>query len=112
MTSQERRARNEALFRDLNERVKEIQDQFDGGLSAPTDLELLCECGYLKCATRLDVSREEYEQARSDPTHFLVLPDHVDPEIETVVQEAEGFAIVKKNVNESQIARETDPRSP
>jgi hypothetical protein len=111
VTSEERRAQNEALFRDLNERVKEIQDQFDGGLSAPTDLELLCECGELKCATRLDVTREEYEQARSDPTCFLVLPDHVNPQIETVVRETEGFAIVKKKLSASQIARDTDPRS-
>ena len=114
MSSEERRARNEALFRQINERVKEIDDRMDmAAVGAPaTDREeFVCECGDMGCMAPLLLTRDEYEQARSDPTYFLVLPERVDPEIERVVAKTERFSVVQKDPGERRIARETDPRS-
>jgi hypothetical protein len=114
VTSDERRARNEALFRRVNERMKEIDDRLNTvAVSAPAaeHEEFVCECGRIECTVPLTMSRDEYEQARSDPTHFLVFPEHVDPEIEQVVTETERYCLVKKDPPESEVARATDPRS-
>lgn len=110
--TEERRAQNEALFRDLNERVKEIDERLEpnGMGSPPTDLEFLCECGDLECATRFTMSRAEYESIREHPSHFVVLPNHVDESVEEVVEVRPGYVIVSKNGVAAEIARETDPR--
>jgi hypothetical protein len=114
MASEERRARNEALFRSVNERVKEIDDRLDmaaRGVPAVDMEEFVCECGQVDCMAPLRLSRNEYEQARSNPTHFLVVPGHVDPQIETMVRETERYVLVEKRSEEDEIARRTDPRS-
>jgi hypothetical protein len=53
----------------------------------------------------------EYERVRQEPTHFLVAPGHVIPEIETVVDGTERFEVVRKLAGEGAFARKTDPRS-
>ncbi len=112
MTADERRAQNEAVFRDLNERVKEIDERLEpNGMGSPAaELEFLCECGDLECATRFAMSRPEYEAVRQDPSLFVVIPDHVDKKIEDVVEVRPGYVIVSKNGVAAEVARETDPR--
>jgi len=112
MTPDERRAHNEALFRDLNERVNEVGERLEpNGMGAPTsELEFLCECGDLECATRFPMSRPEYEDVRRNPSRFIVIPGHVDDKIEEVVEIRPGYVIVSKNGVAAEIARDTDPR--
>jgi hypothetical protein len=111
-TTAERRAQNEALFRDLNERVKEVDERLEpNGIGTPvSELEFLCECGDLDCATRFSMSRPEYEAVRQEPSHFVVLPGHVDEAIEHVVEVRPGYVIVEKEGEAAQTARESDPR--
>jgi 5-bromo-4-chloroindolyl phosphate hydrolysis protein len=59
-------------------------------------MDFLCECDDLQCQELVTLSRAEYETARTDPTHFLVRPDHVDERIEHVVRTTDRFAIVEK----------------
>jgi hypothetical protein len=110
--SDERRALNEAIFRDLNERVKEIDERLEpnGMGTSATEVEFLCECGDLECATRFTISRPEYEQVRQEPSHFMVLPGHVDETIEHVHDVRPGYVIVEKDGDAAEMARETDPR--
>lgn len=64
---EQRIARNEALFREVNERVKEVSAE------APLDrIEFLCECGDEECTESVSLDRTEYEQLRSDPLLFAV----------------------------------------
>jgi hypothetical protein len=111
-TTAERRAHNEALFRDLNERVKEMDERLEpNGMGAPAaELEFLCECGDLECTTRFVMSRPEYEALRRNPTRFVVIPEHVDPRIERVVEVCPGYVIVEKDGAAGEVAHETDPR--
>ena len=102
----ERLARNEALFREVNERVKEFSG--DSGLEFT---EFICECGDADCTETVPLTRAEYEQLRADPVLFAVVPGHSIPDIEDVVSEGERFDVVRKHEREQAIARATDPRS-
>jgi len=104
---EERAARNEALFREVNERVEELHDHLESGGAA----EFVCECGNEMCTQRLAVPFETYERVRSSSVLFLVAPGHERSGIEAVVERLEGFLIVKKDDPAAgQIADESDPR--
>ena len=98
-------ARNEVLFREVNERVKEVSEDISDGR-----IDFLCECGDAGCTETISLTRTEYEQVRSDPALFVVKPGHGAADVERVVAESEGFQIVRKHEEEARIARETDPR--
>ena len=110
MTGREERiARNEVLFRDLNERLREVVTSISG--EAPDLLEIFCECGAEQCMARITVQARQYEEVRSRPERFLVAPDHDVPDVESVVACHDRYWVVEKHPEEAQIAREEDPRS-
>jgi hypothetical protein len=107
-TSEEARiARTETVFRHVNERIAETAERFGSGES-----EFVCECADADCQDRLEVPLDEYEEVRTEATHFLVAEGHEVPGYERVVQARRGYAIVKK-VTRGLVAavRRTDPRS-
>lgn len=108
-TARDRAARNETLVRQVNERVKDVSDAFSD--VDPSPIDFMCECGRADCTEPISLTLGEYEQVRSVPTHFFVLPDHVIPEVEAVVREGDRYVVVEKLPDEGQIAVETDPRS-
>jgi hypothetical protein len=85
-----RRAKNEALFREVNERIRELS------LMNAAPAEYLCECGRPECMTAFPVPPDAYRAVRSHERRFLVRPEHVDPEIEVVVEQTEQYAVVEK----------------
>ena len=102
---EERIAKNETLWREVNERIRDVT-KYDG------DIEFLCECGDPTCAQPIAMAVREYEEVRAEPTHFLVVPGHVVPDVETVVDTHERYTIVAKRAGEpAAIAIESDPRS-
>jgi hypothetical protein len=107
MGGERRAGRNEALFREVNERIAEIGDRFE------TDgAEFLCECADDECVTLIQMTRAQYEDVRaSDPAHFFVAPGHQLPEIEDVVADRGHFLIVRKRGEAKEVAVATDPRS-
>jgi hypothetical protein len=106
----ERLARNEALFREVNERVSELAEGFIA-TEGRSLLEFVCECGQADCTQPLELTREEYESVRADPRRFLVAAGHVIPDIESVVEQREGYTVVKKrDGSPAEIAIATDPR--
>ena len=106
----DRVAKNEVLFRDVNERVKAIDEE--QGVSAPNGTwDFLCECRRADCLERVSLTPAEYELVRSSPVQFAVVPGHVLPEVERVVHESDRFFVVEKLSGEQEIARATDPRA-
>lgn len=100
---------NEAVFRDVNERIQDVAVAFELG-SEP--LDLICECGDAGCVARIAVSRPEYDRLRSDPHLFAVAPGHEAPDVEEVVERKSGYDIVRKREGApAEIAENTDPRS-
>jgi predicted NBD/HSP70 family sugar kinase len=99
---------NEAVFREVNERIDEIAETFDVNREP---LDLVCECGNAACVERISMTRADYEQLRADPNHFAVHPGHEEPDVDTVVARAKGYDIVQKNEGApAEIARRTAPR--
>jgi hypothetical protein len=104
---EERAARNEAVFREVNERVRELHDDSRNHRSA----EFVCECADDACTERIDLGLDAYERVRQNPHHFIVRPGHERPDIERVVEEGHGFLIVSKDDPVvARIAEQTDPR--
>lgn len=101
-------ALNQALFREVNERIKKLADGFAAGGRD----RLICECGNPECTQQIDVIAAEYERVRGHARRFVVALNHENPETETIVEENERFAIVETyGGSASHIAGETDPRS-
>jgi hypothetical protein len=102
---EDRLARNETLFREVNERIEEIRSPEED------QIDFLCECGVEECKDAVRLTVVEYEKLRADPTTFAVVPGHSIEDIESVVVETERFHVVRKHPGEQDIARSTDPRS-
>jgi hypothetical protein len=110
--SEERIARNEALFREFNERVEDVADSFDlRGEGGSLRIGFVCECGNLDCLERVDLTRAAYEELRNDPKRFVVAPGHEDMKIARVVAREEGYLVVEKVEDAAEVAIEHDPRS-
>ena len=110
MEERERRiGLNEALFREVNERLRELAEGFE---RSPEKLDLICECGDASCASRIEMDRDEYEQVRSDSATFAIVKGHEIPDVEEIVEQRKGYDVVRKTAAEAEEAAEkTDPRT-
>jgi hypothetical protein len=99
-------ARNEALFREVNERVQEVSED-----RATLTTDFVCECGDATCTKTIPLRDEEYEHVRADPLLFAIVPGHEILDVEELVAENERFSVVRKHVAEAVIAQTTDPRT-
>jgi hypothetical protein len=107
---EKRLARNETLYREVNERVSEVAEQLEAETDTPTGF--ICECGAADCAEPISLTLTKYEAIRAEPTRFAVVPGHELREIESVVERHPAYFVVEKREQEAQdLARETDPRS-
>jgi hypothetical protein len=98
-------ARNEVLFREVNERVQEVSED-----RATVTTDFVCECGDAACTDTIPLRDEEYELVRADPLLFAVVPGHEILDVEEVVAKNQRFNVVRKYIAEAVVAQETDPR--
>src|SRR6266508_2913227 len=97
-----RMARNEALIREVNERIEQVDKAAEATSVAPeeTFFEFLCECGgdddELSCVEHVQMTIEEYESVRSQDDRFAVYPGHEKESLERVVARNERFVVVDK----------------
>jgi hypothetical protein len=92
---QERSAKNEALLREVNERIEEVGERLQV-LPEDEALDFRCECGQPACESSVSMSVEAYRRVRSENDRFVLVPGHEDPEIEQVVERAERYVVVDK----------------
>jgi hypothetical protein len=90
---EERIARNEARFRDINERLRgDLQP-----LAEETEsLRFVCECGNPSCREGIPLALGEYQAVRAHPLHFAVAPGHEIPDVEAVVERHDRYVVVEK----------------
>jgi hypothetical protein len=101
--------KNEALFRRVNEQIEDVNEAF-GRITG--DFSIVCECGEQTCVDQITIAADAYEDARSDPTQFLVRPGHVIDNVEDVIAREHEYWLVRKHEGApAEIARELDPRS-
>jgi len=106
--SAERVALNDATFRNANERIEERAESLDFD-----PVPFLCECADETCTQVIRLSLQEYEEIRSEPTHFVNVPGHqvaAGPHAK-VIAEREGYLIVEKVGVAGDIVADLDERS-
>ena len=103
MESERAIGRNEALFREVNERIREIT----AGQGVPFDERVLfqCECGRLDCHEQVELSIAEYESVREQEHQFIVRPGHQIDTVETVVRGNDRYLVVRKHGEAAEAAR-------
>jgi hypothetical protein len=65
----------------------------------------------LGCNLLVEVKLADYERIRANPRHFMMIPGHEMPEVESVVERGDGYLIVEKRDEAGEHAEDTDPRS-
>jgi hypothetical protein len=91
--SSQRLARNQVIFREVNERLRELADGVPDGKA-----DYLCECSDVHCADKIELRLPEYESVRARPKSFFIVPGHQRLEVERVTDELETYMIVEKIV--------------
>ena len=105
----EQEAKNETVFREMNEWTEEANDA-RLGTDRPMDV-YLCECSDRRCTDPITLSRREYEAVRAVPVRFAIVVNHENPEIDRVLSENRRFATVEKFYGAgAKIAWATNPR--
>lgn len=85
-------ARNEEVFRDVNERI----DAGAGRHHVEAPLPFHCECADASCVEKVSATPAEYERVVNEPFHFMVLPGHENDAVERVVAEHAEYLVVEK----------------
>jgi hypothetical protein len=99
----ERQSRNEALIREVNERIAGLDKAAEEGNFAAdeTMFEFLCECGASDgeagaCEAHVLMTIKEYDEVRLQDDRFVVFPGHETDSVESVATRTERFVIVDK----------------
>ena len=87
---EQRVVKNELSFREYNERRDRIEH--DAGDQVP----FVCECGDEGCIRAVMMRPAQWEAAHTAEDRFVVLPDHVFPDVERVVERLDGSWVVEK----------------
>jgi hypothetical protein len=104
-----RQARNEALFREVNERIAQLGKNAQAW-SPDGTVQFLCECGDDGgCGQRVRVPIAVYDRVRSQDDRFVVRPGHETPEIERAVEWSNDYVIVDK-IPDAEPYVDDDPR--
>lgn len=88
----ERAARNEEVFRGVNERIEEGAEQHQVAGSLPFH----CECDRASCLETIEIPTDDYAVIMRQRYRFVVIPGHEEPEIETVVEKTAEYLVVEK----------------
>jgi hypothetical protein len=104
-------ALNESLLRERNEAL-EAHNASVNWVDPPV-ADWYCECAVLDCSVPVQLTIGEYEQVRTNPRWFVIVPDarHLKPEVERVVEQADRYWIVEKVGEAAKTAEALDPRS-
>ena len=103
----ERLARNESLFREVNERINDVAVRQFG----ERDSSFVCECCRTDCSELLHLAAEAYEAVRAEPNRFALVRGHETPEIERVIAKHGDVFVVEKMGDTGDVAVRLDPRS-
>jgi hypothetical protein len=105
-------ARNDATFREANERLRQVVEELGVGADGEP-MPFLCECADPRCTTVVRLSVGEYEEVRASPVRFLNAHGHHASAQgwAQVVEEFDRYAVVEKIGDAAEVVAELDPRS-
>jgi hypothetical protein len=88
----ERAARNEEIVRDVNRQIEEAAELHGVGDPMPFH----CECAQMPCLEKVELLPRVYEKILSERYRFVLVPAHVQPEVERIVEDHGEFVVVEK----------------
>ncbi len=91
---EERAIRNEALFREVNVHIADLEERVH---ATGELLPLVCECVRAGCSVPIEVEPSTFNRVRENPLQFLVAPGHEERDVESVVERHTGYLIVEKH---------------
>jgi hypothetical protein len=103
---QARAGRNQSLFRALNERLSDLNEPL---ARVSNTFVISCECADTSCVEMLDINPDDYRSVRADARWFIVLPDHVRAEVESVIRHVDGYVVVEKFGAGGEVAEAAEP---
>jgi hypothetical protein len=106
MTAEERKALNQAAFREANEGIRETQEAL---AYADAPLPFICECDRPECTQVLPIGTADYERVREKGTQFVVVSGHEngwDP----IWAGETGYVVLDKTGIEGIVAEQENPR--
>jgi hypothetical protein len=105
----ERVGRNEATFRDANERIVDSAREYEVDERIP----FLCECADPSCTAIVRLDGSEYERIRADSTWFFNAPGHslAAAGYSQVIETHPGYEIAVKLGRAAEVAEQLDPET-
>jgi hypothetical protein len=88
----DRAARNEEVFRTINERIEEGAKQHGVDRSLPFH----CECSTEGCVETIELAPADYDRIASHLERFVVAPGHQRTNVETVLERHASYLVVEK----------------
>ena len=102
-----RAARNQAMFRAVNDKIRELNETFAVLTGTFT---IACECADHHCVGTIELKPDDYEAIRANPRRFAVLPGHLDTSIEHVVTDAGRYQVAEKRGKAAAVADALAPQ--
>jgi hypothetical protein len=88
----ERAARNEEVFRNVNESIEAGAEQHDVVGALPFH----CECARVSCLATIEIPPGRYAAIVSERYRFVVVPGHEQAAIEEIVETTPDYLVVEK----------------
>jgi hypothetical protein len=106
LATQERVARNDATFREANERIADVAERVGEGQRFP----FLCECAERGCTEIVRMTAEEYWHVRDNPRWFVNAPGHevAARGAGAVVETYDGYVVVEKLAHAGEIVEQLE----
>jgi len=92
MDFSERAARNEEVFRSVNEQIEQGAEKH----AVVGLVRFHCECDRESCFDRLELHAPRYREILQQPYMFVVAPGHDDPRVERLIERHESYSVVEK----------------
>ena len=91
-------ANGHAALREVNERVRDLNNSVEQVGVADFDECFACECARQDCREHVKLSLDAWESVRGVPGHFVVAPrrSHVFPDAERILETHSGYWVVEK----------------
>lgn len=81
----------QALRREVNKRVRGVAEP-DGSET----IEVFCECGRIRCADRLRIDADAYDEVLATEGHFVVTTHHDHDGTQRLISRHHGFLVVER----------------
>ena len=80
------------LRQEVNKRIRGLPESNGSGT-----IEIFCECGRVRCADRVQIATETYDEVLAAPGHFVVTRHHDHDATQRLVSRHHGFLVVERD---------------